>query len=302
MIQRDAFVISAPMKERVRRLNQAVRDCELLFVLAPSGSGRDRFFDWWWQEGCVHPEVAGDQSINANDVILVSLTPPPSRSVPPTCVAFMKIWRGLQELERAAAAGQRPQLTGKPRSWFTEQQSLSLVYDFALPLDDDLQPQAYVLLNGEYLDKTVWRYLLELRSPIQRGTPHLARRSLIICASVDPAAAEDSKFAKMISEVPELRAAWPRRMVIDLMDAPEFQEVLLRLVRQNLNAVFAEEVDQDGVIQEAANWTQGAWRLLTEQLIRIVDEELGPAKRDAPRVLTKAVWGRVRKRWEKRQW
>ncbi|NNJ13094.1 hypothetical protein EKD04_022470 [Chloroflexales bacterium ZM16-3] len=290
------------MKERARRLNQAVRNCELLFVLTPSGSGKDRFFDWWWQEGCAHPEIADNQPVNANDIILVSLTPPPSRSVPPTCVAFIKIWRGLQELDRATTAQERTRPTGKPRSWFTEQQSLSLVYDFALPLDDDLQPQAYVLLNGEYLDKAVWRYLLELQSPIQRGAPRLARRSLIICASVDPAAAEDSKFAKMISEVPELRAAWPRRMVIDLMDAAEFQEVLLRLVRQNLNAVFAEDVDQDEIIQEAANWTQGIWRLLTEQLIRIIDEELGPAKSDAPRVLTKAVWERVRKRWEKRQW
>lgn len=302
MIQHDAFVISTPMKDRVRRLNQAVHDCELLFVLAPNGSGKDRFFDWWWQEGCANPKAAGDLPINANDVILVSLTPPPSSSVPPTCVAFIKIWRGLQELERATAASERPRPTAKPRSWFTEQQSLSLVYDFVLPLDDELQPQAFVLLNGEHLDRAAWSHLLELRTPTQRGTPHLARRALIVCVAVDPTAAEKSKLAKVIDKLPELRVAWDRRMTIDLMDAEEFQEVLLSLVRQNLNAVFAEDVDQDAIVQEVAEWTQAEWRPLTEHFIRIVDAELGPAKSDMPRVFTKAVWERVRERWMKRQW
>ena len=48
-VQREAFVVSSPMPKRVKRLSRAVRDCELLFVLAPSGAGKDRFFDWWWQ-------------------------------------------------------------------------------------------------------------------------------------------------------------------------------------------------------------------------------------------------------------
>jgi hypothetical protein len=301
-IQRDAFILSSHMATRVKRLNQAVRDCELLFVLAPGGSGKDRFFDWWWQEGCSLPAIAGDRLVDPNEVILVALQPPPSRSVPPTCVAFIKIWHGLLELERAAANSQRPRPTGKPRSWFTEQQSLSLVYDYVAPLDDELKPQAFVLLNGEHLDRAALQYLLELRNPVQRGRPRTARRSLIICVSVDPATADDSRFAKMVSEVSELRAAWPNPLAIDLMDEVEFQEVMLRLVRENLQAVFAEDVDQDEVIQESAGWTQAEWRPIATQLIPILDEELGPAKGEAARVLSKRVWERVGKRWEKRQW
>ncbi|GAB4212936.1 MAG: hypothetical protein OHK0022_49410 [Roseiflexaceae bacterium] len=86
------------------------------------------------------------------------------------------------------------------------------------------------------------------------------------------------------------------------MDAAEFQEVLLILIRRNLYTVFAEEVDQDQVIQEAAEWTQAEWRPLAAQLIPLIDEELGPAKGESDRLLTNKVWGRVRKRWEKRLW
>ena len=56
------------------------------------------------------------------------------------------------------------------------------------------------------------------------------------------------------------------------------------------------------MIQEAAEWTQAEWRPLAAQLVPLLDEELGPAKGEVARVLTNKVWGRVRKRWEKRQW
>jgi hypothetical protein len=78
---------------------------------------------------------------------------------------FSKLWHGLLELDRAIYAGQRARPTGKTRSWFTEQQSLSLVYENVHPLADEINPQAFVLLNGEYLDKRALQYLLELRSP-----------------------------------------------------------------------------------------------------------------------------------------
>jgi hypothetical protein len=57
---------------------------------------------------------------------------------------------------------------------------------------------------------------------------------------------------------------------------------------------------QDEIPQEIASWTQAKWRLITTQLIPIIDEELGPAKSDSRRVLRKNAWDRVRKRWLKR--
>jgi hypothetical protein len=99
---------------------------------------------------------------------------------------------------------------------------VSLVYDFVHKLDDELQAQAYVLLNGEYLDSRALRYLLELCSPLHRGLPNVARRGLIICASVEPAAATDTKFGKMLHEIKELRAVWPNRLEIKQLDAEEF--------------------------------------------------------------------------------
>ena len=301
-VQREAFVISSQVSARIKRLNTAVHNREILFVLAPSGSGKDRFFDWWWQEGCLSPNTGPKVQVDPNGVILVDLMPPPSTSVPPTCVVFSKLWHGLQELDRAQSASQRVRPTGKVRSWFTEQQSLSLIYDNVLPLTKELEPQAFVLLNSEHLDRRALQYLLELRSPLQRGKPRIAQRALIICVTVDPGEANDSKFGKMVNDVSELRLAWTEPLTIDLMDAAEFQEVLLILIRRNLRTVFAADVDQDQLIQEAAEWTQAEWRPITSQLVPLIDEELGPAKRDESRILTNKVWERVRKRWQKRQW
>ena len=302
-IQREAFVTSPQMPERVQRLNRAVRDCELLFVLAPSGSGKDRFFDWWWQEGCSDPAISDTIQLNPNEIVLINMLPPPSSSVPPASVLFTKIWDALQELDRVRYEAQRPRPSGKPRSWKTDGQVLSLVTEYVNPLVHELDPHAFVILNGEYLDRRCWPYLLEeLRSPIQRGKSRVAQRAVIVCASVDPSAAGDSKFGKQVNDIKELRAVWPHRLEIGLMDVDEFVPVMLTFIRRNLNTIFADGVDQDAILQEAAAWTQAEWRLIATQLLPIIDEELGPAKSDSPRVLTEKVWNRVRERWQKRRW
>jgi len=301
-IQRDAFVISTQMHERVRRLNHAVLDCELLFVLAPSGSGKDRFFGWWWQEGCAQSDIVGDLTIDPNEIVLINMVPPPSGSVPPVSVLFTKIWDALQELDRARYEAQRPKPAGKVRSWKTDGQVHSLINEYVNPLITDLEPHAFVILNGEYLDRKVWPYLSELRSPIQRGKPRVAQRALIVCASVDPASAGDSKFGKLVNDIKELRAVWPNRLELGLMEVSEYVEAMLTLVRRNLNTLFGDDVDRDKILEEAAGWTQAEWRLITTQLIPILDQELGPAKGDEPRVLMKKVWDRVCQRWQKRRW
>jgi hypothetical protein len=304
-VEREAFVESPHLPTRVLRLNQAVRNHERLLVLAPSGTGKDRFFDWWWQQGCTRADIVGGKLINSDDVVLVSLVPPPSRRVVPTCVAFMKIWRALRELDFARSTGRRVRPSGKPRSWYSDDHALSLVYDFVHELDDELQPQAYVLLNGEYLDPRALQYLLELCCPLHRGQANVARRGLVICASVEPAVASDHKFGKMVNEIKELRAVWPNRLEIKQMDGDEFSPVMLTFIRRNLNTVFGKDVDdaeQKSILQEAADWTQGMWRLIATQLVPLIDEELGPQKGDEPRILTKKVWERVRKRWQQRLW
>jgi hypothetical protein len=200
------------------------------------------------------------------------------------CVAFSKIWRALQELDYTRSTGHRAYRSGKPRSWYSEDHALSLVYDFVHKLDDELQPQAYVLLNGEYLDSRALRYLLELCSPLHRGLPNVARRGLIICASVEPAAAADTKFGKMLHEIKELRAVWPNRLEIKQMDADEFVPVMLTFLRRNLNTVFAgefDDADQNAVLQEAAAWTQADWRLIATQLVPL---------RDSRKIKHPSVW------------
>ncbi|KAB8142902.1 hypothetical protein F8S13_11655 [Chloroflexia bacterium SDU3-3] len=300
-MQRDAFVVSAAMISRIRKINQAIHEQGILFILAPSGSGKDRFLDWWWQEGCAHVSLDATQRISPEDIIFGSLVPPPSRSVPPTCVAFSKIWHGLRERERERRNNYHQPAT-KIRSWYTEQQALSLVYDHVHPLANQIDPKAIVLLNGEYLDKRALLYLLELRNPFQRGRPHLPRRALVISVTANPESLEENKFGKMVNEIKELRRFWSDHMVIDFMDAPEFQEVLLIFIRRNLQAVFANDIDHDMVIQEAAEWTQGDWRLLAKQLIPLIDQELGPQIGTTPRQFTHSTWQRVRNRWQKRLW
>jgi hypothetical protein len=89
----------------------------------------------------------------------------------------------------------------------------------------------------------------DIQSPLQRGRPQIARPALIICAIVAPSEANDDKFAKMVSDIKELRAAWPKRLEIGLMEAAEFQEVLFTLIRRNLQAAFSEDVNRDEVVQ-----------------------------------------------------
>jgi hypothetical protein len=51
-----------------------------------------------------------------------------------------------------------------PRLWLRGSiGALSLVNEYVDPPVTDLDPQAFVILNGEYLDKRCWPYLLELR-------------------------------------------------------------------------------------------------------------------------------------------
>lgn len=79
-INREAFIIGPKTKERVKRLNEAVHDCEILPVVGIGGTGKKHFLDWWWQDGCANPAFAEDHPVQ-DDMIMVRARSATSTSI-----------------------------------------------------------------------------------------------------------------------------------------------------------------------------------------------------------------------------
>jgi hypothetical protein len=164
---------------------------------------------------------------------------------------------------------------------------------------DELQPQALVVFNAEYLDKYTLRYLLELRSPIRRTGAPIPLLSLILCASVEDGSGEGGRFAKLLSEFGELERPWKNRMLFPLLQGREFVAVMLRLIDQNLEAKVADDVVKPQMFEEFANWTGFNWWLIRE-LVTSLDRALGPRRDGQRRMVTNKVLEQVRRTWVER--
>jgi hypothetical protein len=120
------------------------------------------------------------------------------------------------------------------------------------------------------------------------------------------AAAWEQAAAKM-DQSEMLRQVWYNRLVFERMkeedwesDEPgEFELVMARLIRKNLNAVFSEDVDADECVEEFAQVTVRNWHLLVE-LVKVLDTCLGPIRNEQSREITSAVMDCMRKKWLKR--
>ena len=140
--QREAFVVTPKSGERVRHLNTVVRDCDILPIVGGIGCGKNRFLNWWWQVACSESEYGGTQLVQSEEILFINAQLAPSGSVPMACVIFTKLLAALEELELALSQHRQPQIPGRLRSWITENQALSLIYEHVHPLFEQLQPQA----------------------------------------------------------------------------------------------------------------------------------------------------------------
>lgn len=294
----EAFITSSETRKRVQRLNEAVFARAILPIVGPRGAGKDRFLDWWVQEGCADIQFAEDARIKPEAIVFINAQPGPVSSVPVGCVVFTRLWRALQELERAPFNGETRRPLGRTRPC-NESHVLGVIDDEVAPLLDQLLPQAIVIANAQHLDKTTLSYLLELRSPLRRTSPPLALRSLILCASTEDAAGEGSKFAKLLSNHGETSSLWKQRMVFPLLRGREFVEVMLELINQNLHAKVGDDVDEKQMHEDFAIWTGFNWWLVRE-LVIVLDRILGPRRDGQSRVITPKVLEQVRRTWVER--
>jgi hypothetical protein len=297
-LELEAFIAGPATHDRVKRLNEAVHNRAILPIVGQSGSGKNRFSDWWAQEGCASAEFAEGTAITPDDIVLVNAQPSPVSSVPIACVVFTRLWRALQEIERARYNGEPRRVLGRVKPC-TERHVLSVIDDNVLPLLDELMPQAIVVPNAQNLDKRTFSHLLELRSPFRRNRPRIALRALILCASVEDRSGEGSKFGKLLSDFGETRVAWSNRMLFPLPEGREFVAVMLRLIHQNLCAEVGDDVDEQRMYEDLAIWTNCNWWLMRE-LVIVLDRALGPRRDDRPRIITRQVLEQARQPWLER--
>jgi hypothetical protein len=282
MIDVRAFVVPPGTEERVSMLNQAVRDYAILPVQGVSGTGKDRFVDWWRLRGASSQRVTEHLRVAPEDIVPIALSRLPASSVPMCCVCFSMLWFALRVLDARLRGIQIEPNTGRLQSLSTEQQFLSLYHDRIIPMMWELQPRAIVISNAHLLDERTLHWLLHLRKFSYADRPMIAQQALILVAHE------------------ETKVAWPSKLDIAPLNNDDFQRVFIGLFAQNLNALFTSNIDQDSVLEQFAKWTQRNWWLIAE-FVKILDRELGPIAREGePRLVTPAILELVERQWMRR--
>lgn len=175
-----------------------------------------------------------------------------------------------------------------------------MIYKQIYPLMDDLQPLAIAVSDAGSLNSATLRALLELRTPTERNRPRMMRCALILCATVDEHVPEQSRFSKLLNSLGETRAAWPNILTFAPLNGAEFGATMAMLIRRNLRTDLGDDVNSKEAIVTFADWTGTDWWLMVE-LVKLLDEGLGPQHEGQRRVLTQKVIEAVRQRWLKRR-
>jgi hypothetical protein len=219
------------------------------------------------------------------------------------------LWHALLELQRARENGEPPRPVQNPRSLKTDRQLVSLIDDAIAPLLDRLDPLAITVLDAHLLDSTALNWLLHLRAPPQRGKPLVARRALILCGTEDVNAKKTGPLGRLMEKTEQLRHAWYRKLVFRPLNeqaepangtgVTEFDQIMVRLLRQNLNAVFGDEVDAEQCLEDFATWSTASWHFIVD-LVEILDQCLGPIRDSQPRQITASVMTCVKQTWVER--
>lgn len=296
--QRDAFVPPAWHRERVQALNEAVLADEIVPITGASGSGKHRFLHWWWQTACADPRIVGTQSVQPEEIIFIKAQSLLRSGVPTISIIFTKLLGALQELDCLSTEHRLPHRSGPVRSWYSKRQLASLIHEVVFPLFAQIQPQAMVITNAQELDHETLSTLLDLRRMMRQGQQAKPLCALILCARVEEGTAEESPFYRLLQHEGETRAAWNAHMAITKMTVREFGETMRTIIKENLSATFAPNIDIRQALISFGTWTDANWWLI-EQLTRKLDLALGPILPNQPRVITQDVLNQVQKIWTK---
>src|SRR3954468_9731243 len=99
MIDVRAFVVPPDAENWVYSLNQAVCDCAILPIQGVSGTGKDRFIDWWHLHSAQSKRLPETMRVVPEDIVRIELEPSPASTIPMTCVAFWMLWFQLRVLD-----------------------------------------------------------------------------------------------------------------------------------------------------------------------------------------------------------
>lgn len=269
-------------------LDRAVQKRQVVALIGPTGSGKKTLLAEWARK---QTKVA-----RPDEIIVISMSPQPSKSLSPICIALSRIWDVLEQLARPAYTQDRSSDARSIKMYNARQlESLRIAVQKSLC---NRNIRAIVVVRSNLLDEEGLTWLLDMLNyyDLQEGfKPHFAL--ILGCTSLTSDA--NPTLITYLKRAGELKQKGTR-LTLPYIQPDEFALVMSQLVRLNLNAVFSKDLNLKEVATNWHKYTSGVWSLLRELALH-VDEELGPAMDSKPRAITREVIDNIDNRFRKLQ-
>ncbi len=220
------------------------------------------------------------------------MSPSPEKALPPINIALSRMWHELQELSRPAIGhGYRPS-ERNIRSYNSRQlETLRIEVQKAI---EDAGIKAIVVVRSHLFDETALTWLLDMRSYRDHSRGYRPRFALILACTSKTIEATPNLITQL-QKLEEVKGEWTQ-LKLSYIQPAEFSNVLAYLVLIHLNAIFGPTLNTTKIGEDWRKLTVGNWWLL-RALTKFIDDELGPQKGSAPRLITQAVLDRVNARY-----
>jgi hypothetical protein len=268
--------------ELFEKLDSGVRHRKIITLVGPSGSGKKTLLSEWARN---RTTVA-----RPTEILVVSMSPKPDKSVPPIGIALSRIWDSLEQLARPAYM--QPSADARKIRMYTARHIETLRIEVQKALAER-NVRAIVIGRADFLNKDGLTWLLDMRNYYDRQRGFKPRFALILSITSD-----DAQHALLthIKSNAELRSDW-LQFRLSYITPREIGKVLAQIVDLNLNAIFHSSLN---INQIAINWyalTGGNWWLL-KALAQDIDDKLGTSTDHSPRVITQDVIEHVNARFK----
>lgn len=265
-------------------LDQGVRERSIITLAGPSGSGKKTLLDNWARQ---RSQFAGRENI-----IVISMSPSPEKSLPAINIALSRLWHELQELSPPAIGhGYHPR-ERNIRIYNTRQlETLRIEVQKAI---EDAGIKAIVVVRSHLFDEDALTWLLDMRSYRDHNRGYRPRFALILACTSKTDESTPNPITQL-QKLQEVKAEW-KQLRLSYLGKAEFDEVAGLLIRIHLNAIFDPALNATKIGEDWRKLTVGNWWLL-RALTKFIDDELGPQKGSAPRLITQAVLDRVNARY-----
>lgn len=306
-LQLNQFIELASHQDVLKRLDTAVARKRLCTLLGPIGCGKTWLLDYWRRLRPREPHQP-----RPGEMLYIRLRPDRDLAIPTTCQLYSKLWHALQRLDRPAHLPARSSGADEDEEeikMYNARQLQELFPKF-IEKAGRRNIRAIVVDNAHYLDNTALDWLLDARTYYDEQRGPRPARAIILAGHRDTPVGR--ALLNKIKERDEAKAAWTGHDIeMAHLSLSDFFEVVSWVVPRNLRAEFAPDVHQqrealdlwelaggkrvkadDGRRVETAGarwWEFGA-------IIEALDDVLGPWDGKRPRVITREVLERAKKR------